>query len=134
MIRLPLKHLVAAMLATTFATAAFAQDAALGTWQTEVDDGSFAYVDMTPCGAAVCGTIRQTYTADGNPSQSPNIGRQIVINMVPAGDGTYAGQVFRPSNGKTYVGKMQVSGSALRLQGCVAGGLLCASQNWARVN
>ena len=53
--------------------------------------------------------------------------------MAPNGDGTYAGQVYRPSNGKTYVGKMQVSGNALRLQGCVAGGLLCASQNWARI-
>ena len=126
-------RIIAALLAATFATAASAQDAAIGTWQTEVDDGAFAYVDVTPCGAAVCGTIKQTYKADGTPYQSENIGRQIVIGMTPNGDGTYAGQVYRPSNGKTYVGKMQVNGNALRLQGCVAGGLLCASQNWARI-
>ncbi len=128
-----MKHLIAAMLAAAFATATAAQDAAVGMWQTEVDDGSFAYVEMTHCGGAVCGTIRQTYKSDGVPFQSENIGRQIVIGMAPNGDGTYAGQVYRPSNGKTYVGKMQVSGNALRLKGCVAGGLLCASQNWARV-
>ncbi|WP_386682904.1 DUF2147 domain-containing protein [Loktanella sp. R86503] len=128
-----MKHLIAAVLAATFATAASAQDAAVGVWQTEVDDGAFAYVTVAPCGAAVCGTITNTYNADGTPYQSENIGRQIVINMAPNGDGTYAGQVYRPSNGKTYVGKMQVSGNALRLQGCVAGGLLCASQNWARI-
>lgn len=128
-----MKRLIAAVLAAACATSAAAQDAALGTWQTEVDDGAFAYVTMSPCGGAVCGTITNTYKADGTPYQSENIGRQIVIGMAPNGDGTYAGQVYRPSNGKTYVGKMQVSGNALRLQGCVAGGLICASQNWARV-
>ena len=113
-------------------TAAAAQDAAVGIWQTEVDEGSFAHILMQPCGSAVCGVIQRTFNADGTEYQSPNIGKQIVINMVPNGDGSYNGQVFRPSNGKTYTGKMQVSGDALRLQGCVAGGLLCASQNWVR--
>ena len=126
-------RLIAAAAALMIATAATAQDAALGTWQTEVDDGAFAHVQMQPCGAGVCGTIVRTYQADGTPYQSENIGLQIVREMVPNGDGTYAGNVFRPSNGKTYVGKMQVSGSALRLQGCVAGGLICASQNWVKV-
>ena len=126
-------RLIAALMAATLATAASAQDAVVGTWQTEVDDGAFAYVTMLSCGAAVCGTIINTYKADGAPYQSENIGRQIVIDMAPKGDGTYVGRVYRPSNGKTYVGKMQVNGNALRLQGCVAGGLLCASQNWARI-
>ncbi|MBS1303847.1 DUF2147 domain-containing protein [Loktanella sp. SALINAS62] len=128
-----MKRIFAAIAATVIATAAHAQDAAVGTWQTEVDDGAFAHVDVSACGTAVCGTIVRTYQADGTPYQSENIGRQIVIGMAPNGDGTYAGQVFRPSNGKTYVGKMQVQGNALRLQGCVAGGLICASQNWVRV-
>lgn len=129
-----MKRMIAALIAvTTFATMASAQDAALGTWQTEVDDGAFAHVDMTPCGAAICGSIVRSYQADGTPYQSPNIGKQIVIGMAPNGDGTYKGQVFRPSNGKTYVGKMRVAGNALRLQGCVAGGLICASQNWVKV-
>jgi len=128
-----MKNLTMALVATLgLATAAAAQDAAVGIWQTEVDDGSFAHIAMTPCGNAVCGNIQRTFNADGSEYQSPNIGKQIVIDMVPNGDGSYRGQVFRPSNGKTYTGKMQVNGNSLRLQGCVAGGLICASQNWAR--
>ena len=107
-------------------------DPAEGLWQTEVDDGAFAHVRIATCGNAVCGTIARTFNSEGE-YQSPNIGRQIVIDMVPAGGGDYTGSVWRPSNDKIYVGKMNVSGDALILKGCVAGGLICASQGWARV-
>lgn len=108
-------------------------DPAEGVWQTEVDDGAFAYVTIAPCGAAVCGNISRTFQNGGEEYKSENIGRQIVVNMIPAGDGSYEGQVWRPSNNKIYVGKMSVSGNALTLKGCVAGGLICAAQNWVRV-
>jgi uncharacterized protein (DUF2147 family) len=126
-------RIIAIIAAMAFGGAAYAQDAAVGTWQTEVDDGAFAYVSVAPCGAAICGTIARTFNSDGE-YQSENIGRQIVIDMVPQGGGEYEGQVWRPSNNKIYIGKMDVSGDALRLRGCVAGGLICASQNWVRVN
>jgi len=113
------------------ATTASAQDA-LGVWQTEVDDGAYAHITISPCGDAVCGVISRTFNDDGE-YQSENIGRTLVIDMVPQGGGAYEGQVWRPSNNKLYIGKMDVSGDALRLRGCVAGGLLCSSQNWARV-
>lgn len=129
-----MKTLITAIAAALMATAASAQDAAIGTWQTEVDDGAFAYINMAPCGSAICGTIARTFENGGTEYQSPNIGKQIVIDMVPAGGGEYEGQVWRPSNNKIYIGKMTVSGNALRLRGCVAGGLICASQNWARIN
>lgn len=118
-----------AMIALAGAAAA---DPAEGVWQTEVDDGAFAHVRIAPCGNAVCGTIARTFNNDGE-YQSENIGKQIVIDMVPVGGGDYEGSVWRPSNNKIYVGKMNVSGNALILKGCVAGGLLCASQGWARV-
>lgn len=125
--------IIAGMMAFGFAGAAAAQDAALGVWQTEVDDGAYAHITIAPCGAAVCGTISRSFNETGE-YQSPNVGRQIVIDMVPLGDGSYEGQVWRPSNDKIYIGKMDVAGNALRLRGCVAGGLFCASQNWARIN
>lgn len=109
-----------------------AADPAEGVWQTEVDDGSYAYVTISTCGSAVCGTISRTFNSSGE-YQSPNLGRQIVIDMVPQGGGEYEGSVWRPSNDKIYIGKMNVSGDSLRLRGCVAGGLICASQNWTRV-
>ncbi|WP_281984085.1 DUF2147 domain-containing protein [Thalassorhabdomicrobium marinisediminis] len=113
-----------------FATAAFA-DPIEGTWRTETDDGSYALVNIAPCGPAYCGVIARTFNASGE-YQSENIGRQIVINMVPQGGGAYEGQVWRPSNNKVYLGKMDISGNTARLRGCVAGGLFCASQTWTR--
>lgn len=124
--------ILAAAAAFGLAGAASAQDAAIGTWQTEVDDGAFAYITIAPCGAAVCGSIARTFNSEGE-YQSPNLGRQIVIDMAPNGDGSYNGQVWRPSNDRIYVGKMDIAGDALRLRGCVAGGLICASQNWVRI-
>lgn len=113
------------------ATAASAQDA-IGVWQTEVDDGSYAHITISPCGSAVCGVISRTFNSDGE-YQSANIGKTLVIDMVPQGGGAYEGRVWRPSNNKIYIGKMDVSGNSLRLRGCVAGGLLCSSQTWARI-
>lgn len=121
---------VAAMIALATPAAA---DPAHGVWQTEVDDGAFAYVTISQCGNAVCGVISRTFQNGGEEYNSPNKGRQIIIDMVPNGDGTYAGQVWRPSNNKVYTGKMEVNGNGLILKGCVAGGLLCASQGWARI-
>jgi uncharacterized protein (DUF2147 family) len=102
-----------------------------GMWRTEVDDGSYALVLIVPCGAAFCGTIEHSFNAEGE-YDSPNHGRQIVIDMVPGDAGEYAGSVWRPSNNKIYIGKINLDGDTLRLRGCVAGGLICSSQTWTR--
>ena len=105
---------------------------ALGTWKTEVDDGAYAHVKMQKCGSNVCGTIARTFK-NGAEYQSENIGKMLVRNMVPKGGGSYEGKVWRPSNNKIYIGKMDVQGNSLKLRGCVAGGLICAKQDWTRV-
>ncbi len=125
------KLLILAASLLAFGSAASAQDA-VGVWQTEVDDGAYAHITIAPCGNAVCGVISRTFNADGE-YQSENLGKTLVIDMVPQGGGAYEGQVWRPSNNKIYIGKMDVEGNALRLRGCVAGGLLCSSQNWQRL-
>lgn len=126
------KTLLAAAISALGLTGAAMADPSHGVWQTEVDDGNFAYVTLAACGSAVCGTISRTFNDTGE-YQSENIGRQIVIDMVPQGDGTYAGSVWRPSNDRIYIGRMSLSGNAITLRGCVAGGLICARQNWVRV-
>lgn len=110
-----------------------AADPLEGVWQTEVDDGSFAHVTIKSCGTALCGTITETFKADGSKYASDNKGKQIVKEMVPQGDNQYEGSVFRPSNGKTYYGTIALAGNKLKLSGCVMGGLICAKQNWSRV-
>jgi len=109
-----------------------AADPVLGVWKTQPDDGSYAHIAMETCGAAVCGKIARTFNSEGE-YPSPNIGKTLVLDMVPNGDGSYAGKVWRPSNGKIYTGKMDLSGNSLALRGCVAGGLICSKQTWSRV-
>jgi len=125
------KSLMVAATLAAFATSAAAEEA-VGVWQTEVDDGAYAHITIAPCGDAVCGVISRTFNADGE-YQSENLGKTLVIDMEAKGGGAYEGSVWRPSNDKIYIGKMDVTGDALRLRGCVAGGLICSSQNWQRV-
>lgn len=103
-----------------------------GVWQTEPDEGAFAHVAIEPCGANFCGKIARTFK-DGAEYQSPNKGKTLVIDMASQGGGAYEGKVWRPSNDKIYLGKIALSGDRMNLRGCVAGGLLCSKQTWARV-
>ena len=126
-----MRHIVIALALALTGTMA-AADPIEGVWQTQPDEGSFAHVTIAPCGGAFCGTISRTF--QGNQEyRSPNLGRQIVIDMAPQGGGNYAGKVWRPANDKIYNGKASVQGDRMSLSGCVAGGLICKSQTWARV-
>ena len=127
-----MKHLLTAAAVALGLAGAAAADPVLGTWKTQPDDGAYAHVKMVKCGAAVCGKIARTFNNSGE-YQSPNLGKTLVIDMVPNGDGSYAGKVWRPSNNKIYTGKMDLAGSSLALRGCVAGGLICSKQTWNRV-
>lgn len=124
-------HIIIAAALALIASAATA-DPIEGVWQTQPDEGSFAHVTVAPCGPAFCGTISRTFQGQAE-YRSPNLGRQIVIDMAPQGGGSYAGKVWRPSNDKIYNGKASVEGDRMTLSGCVAGGLLCKGQTWARV-
>ncbi|UWR10160.1 DUF2147 domain-containing protein [Sulfitobacter mediterraneus] len=124
--------ITAALFALGLAGGALA-DPAVGTWKTQVDDGAYAHVKMTPCGGAVCGKIARTFN-DSGEYKSKNLGKTLVIDMIAEGGGKYKGKVWRPSNDKIYIGKMAVSGNTLKLSGCVAGGLICSKQTWQRLN
>ncbi|HMS94880.1 MAG TPA: DUF2147 domain-containing protein [Tabrizicola sp.] len=127
-----MKHFAIAAALAAFGSAA-AADPLEGVWQTEVDDGRYAHITIAPCAAAFCGKITEAFAEDGTSVASDNIGKTIVIDMVPQGEGYYEGSVFRPSNGKTYYGTITLNGESLKLAGCVAGGLICSKQTWSRV-
>lgn len=114
------------------ATAALA-DPIEGVWKTQPDDGSYAYVTIAPCGANYCGTITRTFKPEGE-YKSENLGKPIVIDMAPKGNGSYEGKVWRPSNNKIYIGKIALNGKAMALSGCVMGGLICAKQAWTKLD
>lgn len=119
--------------ALVLAAGAAQADPVEGMWETQVDDGAYAHINIKPCGAAFCGVIAKTFK-EGAEYKSENLGKKLVIDMVPQGDGEYEGQVWRPSNDKIYYGTIELSGNTLKLAGCVAGGLICSKQNWKRVN
>jgi uncharacterized protein (DUF2147 family) len=139
-------HLAATLL-IAFATtgSALAADAT-GTWLTE---GGKSRIKIADCGGALCGTIvwlkepndeaGKPKTDKNNPDAArkakPLIGTQIVLGMKPSGANKWAGQVYNAEDGKTYSGNITLNGdSALQLQGCALGGLLCKSQTWTRAN
>ncbi|WP_371169183.1 DUF2147 domain-containing protein [Aliiroseovarius sp. 2305UL8-7] len=106
-------------------------DAVEGVWKTQVDDGAYAHVTMSKCGSSICGVISKAFNASG-PIKSDNIGKKLVWDMKPQGDGFYnGGKIWQPSTGKVFKSKMTLSGSSLKVQGCVA--VFCKKQTWSRV-
>mgnify|MGYP000029449402 FL=1 len=107
-------------------------DPVIGTWQTEPDDGSFAYIQMQQCGeVAICGTISRTFNSEGE-YKSGNIGKKLVWDMEPRGNGKYRdGMIWQPSSDKVFSSKMVLSGDTLKVSGCF--GPICKRQTWQRV-
>ncbi|MEO0486004.1 MAG: DUF2147 domain-containing protein [Pseudomonadota bacterium] len=126
-----MKTLIAAAAAAILGSAAMADDV-LGTWQSEASDtGAFIQVNMVPCGSSICGMI----TAVGGDGDQSIVGRQIIAGMASEGDGKYrGGTIWAPDEDKVYKSKMDLSGNALEVSGCVLGGLVCRGQTWSRVN
>lgn len=133
---------VATMLLATPALAA----EPTGNWLTRNGESKVA---IAKCGPGICGTITGLKSPNGtdgkpkvdsnNPDASkrnrPIVGTMIVVNMAPNGANKWNGQIYNPEDGKTYSGSITVkSANELDLQGCVAGGLICKTQTWARTN
>jgi uncharacterized protein (DUF2147 family) len=129
----PMKTVFAAALVFCSSLAAFA-DPVEGTWQTAPqDDGRYGYVTIKPCGPAFCGVLTRAFEADGTERATPNIGRQVVWDMLAEGGGLYgSGKIWSPDRDKTYSGKMQLNGAKLSVSGCVLG--ICRDGGtWRRV-
>lgn len=115
------------------AAPAFA-DPVEGLWRTKPDDnGNFGFVQIAPCGPRFCGTLVRAFNGAGQQIDSPNVGRQIVWDMVAQGNGRYGdGKVWAPDRDKTYRAKMELSGNSLAVSGCVLGGAVCRASQWTR--
>jgi uncharacterized protein (DUF2147 family) len=104
---------------------AFAEDV-IGTW---VRDTGASRVRFEKCGDAVCGSL--VWLKPG-ADPSAKVGQKIFYDMKPNGANSWSGSAFNPEDGKTYTGKMTLSGNTLSTSGCVMGGLICKSANWTR--
>lgn len=125
---------VAVVLGLGLSGAAHAADPVEGLWQTAPDDnGNFGHIEVKPCGPAFCGTLVKAFDSAGNEVDSPNVGKQIVWDMMAAGDGSYEdGKVWSPDRDKTYNSYMVLEGDGLSVKGCVFG--ICRDGGtWTRV-
>lgn len=110
---------------------AVSADPAQGVWKTQVDDGAYAYVQMSPCGAALCGTISRTFNSGGEYTSATSARSWFGACSPQVMVSTSAGKIWQPSTGKTYKSKMALSGNTLKVSGCV--GPICKKQIWSRV-
>lgn len=128
------KFVLAGVVAVFGAGLAMADDVH-GTWKTVPDDnGNFGYIEVTNCGATICGKLVKSFSGDGSVLDSENTGKMIIWDMEPQGDGKYAnGKIWAPDRDKTYKSKMTLSGNSLAVEGCVLG--ICRDGGtWTRVN
>jgi len=132
---------VLGLLATTgFALAADPS----GTWR--LDNGKVT-VKVRQCGGEVCANIvglKEPTYADGsakidkynkNPSlrKRPLMGLSVLNDMKPTGDNTWQGSIYNADDGRTYSATMTLSGSTMKLKGCVAG-IFCKTNTFKKLN
>ena len=124
--------IAAAVLA--FAASGALADPVEGRWSTQPDDnGNTGIVEITACGNRFCGTLIESRHADGSSFQSENVGRRIVWDMEPRGNGAYRdGQIWAPDRDQTYRSRMDLQGNQLTVAGCVL--FICRDQTWTRVD
>jgi uncharacterized protein (DUF2147 family) len=94
----------------------------VGTWRTAKDDnGNSGLIQVKPCGAALCGTLVKAFDKAGKSMESPNIGRKIIWDTKPVGDGEYRGMVYSPDRDAEYKSKLVLTGDKLSVSGCRIG-------------
>ncbi|MGE3992157.1 DUF2147 domain-containing protein [Pseudorhodoplanes sp.] len=109
-----------------------------GDWQ--VEDNS-AHIRIAICNGALWGIVgweKSPGTDSENPDPAkrtrPTLGMPILINMKPVDGRSWSGQIYNAQNGKTYKATVTaLSDNAIKVQGCVAWGLLCGGETWSRV-
>lgn len=117
-----MKRVLLAVAALVVSAGAALADPLEGMWQTAPDDnGNRGLIRVEQCGTALCGTLVQAFGPDGNSVDSPNVGRQIISETRPDGQGGYRGKVYSPDRDKTYNSRLTLAGDTLSVSGCVLG-------------
>jgi len=116
-----------------------AQDAsrATGVWQSET---GITRVRVSNCGKGLCGTViwqrnpsKDVHNPDPAKRDRPIVGLQLVSNMKQVGPNEWSGALYNYEDGKTYQGKVQLTGAKLAIGGCVLGGMVCQTRTWTKV-
>jgi uncharacterized protein (DUF2147 family) len=105
-----------------------------------VENGE-ARIRVAFCAGSLWGVISWEKAPGGKDSANPDpakrsrdtLGLPILIDMKPAGADKWAGQIYNAKDGKMYQASVSMeSDNALKVRGCVLGGLFCGGETWAR--
>ncbi|MET0248742.1 MAG: DUF2147 domain-containing protein [Sphingobium sp.] len=123
--------------AATLPAPAFAAQPIAGRWTTV---GGKAIVQITPCGATMCGRIdRILKPTPGRPDTDiknpdtqlrgrPLVGLVLLSGFKQAGE-HWKGTIYDPESGKSYSSKASRNADGtLKVQGCIA--FICRTQIW----
>jgi uncharacterized protein (DUF2147 family) len=111
----------------------------IGEWL--VEEGS-ARIRIEPCNDTLWGVIswvREPGYDRQNPDPAkrgrPIVGVPILRNMKPVKPNQWEGEIYNAKNGKMYSASITlVREDALKVEGCVLGGLFCGGETWTRVD
>jgi uncharacterized protein (DUF2147 family) len=134
---------IAGFLTVSLSGLAVADESASGVWM--LDTGTVT-VRIAPCGPSLCGEIvgldkplnkRGLPKVDKkNPNEAlrdrPLMGLTILADMRPAGENKWKGTIYNADDGRTYSSYMNVSGSNMKVKGCV--GPFCKTMVFVRSN
>jgi uncharacterized protein (DUF2147 family) len=133
-----------AILAAAFAALAGGALAspATGLWKTPEDGGQ---VEMYDCGDKLCGRIAAAPELVAHPDKTdernrdpalrtrPLRGLEVVTGFSGGPSAWNGGKLYRPEDGRSYSGRIEMINSAtLKVTGCLMPGL-CQSQIWSRI-
>lgn len=108
-------------------TAAFAADP-FGTWLRPSTGATVSFYD---CGGKLCAKV----VGQKDPAKKDTIGKVIMSGATKTGQNTWKGSLLNLDNGQTYTGVVTLeSAKALKLEGCVLGGVICNGETWTKVN
>jgi uncharacterized protein (DUF2147 family) len=109
-----------------------------GDWT--VENGE-ARIRVAFCSGSLWGVVSWEKSPGGKDSSNPDpakrsrdtLGLPILINMKPDGADKWSGQIYNAKDGKMYQASVSLeSENALKVRGCVLGGLFCGGETWAR--
>jgi len=106
-----------------------------GVWRTEHG----WQVKLYKCGGSYCGTVvggtsaRDVHNPKPALRKRKMVGVRMIWGMRKSGS-SYKGKLYNPNDGKIYSGYLKpLSARAIKLSGCILGGLICKGQTWTRI-
>jgi len=124
---------------TSSKVAAQAAEDVVGVWLNPENQSN---VEFYRCGEGLCGKITKLATggatideknAEADKRGRPIMGLVIMEGAKKAGPAKWSGNLYNPTDGKTYAGSVAVKAKdTLELSGCVAL-VLCRTTSWTRV-